>query len=97
MPGLSGLFFFISLLGIPTEDSLMKKLAMLMAFAVAGFSFAVDKIQPTRTGPVSQYGQLMAGKNSSNKGQIYGACKGVSDGNEVVIQGMSLFWSMAIC
>lgn len=73
----------------------MKKLAMLMAFAVAGFSFAVDKIQPTRTGPVSQYGQLMAGKNSSNKGQIYGACKGVSDGNEVVIQGMSLFWSMA--
>jgi hypothetical protein len=73
----------------------MKKFAVLMAFTVAGLSFAADIIQPTRVGPVSQYGQLQAGKNSSGKGQIYGACKGVSDGNEVVIQGMSLFWSTA--
>ena len=73
----------------------MKKLAILLALAMAGLSFAADIIQPTRVGPVSQYGQLQAGKNSSGKGQIYGACKGVSDGNEVVIQGMSLFWSTA--
>ena len=73
----------------------MKKIAILMALALAGLSFAGSVIQPTRVGPVSQYGQLQAGKNSSGKGRIYGACKGVSDGNEVEIQGMSLFWSMA--
>ncbi len=48
-----------------------------------------------RVGPVSQYGQLQAGKNSAGKGQIYGSCKGVSDGNEVAVQGMSLFWSIS--
>ena len=48
-----------------------------------------------RVGPVSQYGQLQAGKNSSGKGQIYGACKGASDGNEVQVKGMSLYWSSA--
>ena len=46
-----------------------------------------------RVGPVSQYGQLMAGKNSNGKGQIYGACKGVADGAEVQVKGMSLYWS----
>ena len=48
-----------------------------------------------RVGPVSAYGQLQAGKNSSGKGQIYGACKGVADGAEVAVQGMSLFWSIS--
>ena len=48
-----------------------------------------------RVGPVSQYGQLQAGKNSANKGQIYGSCKGVKDGAEVQVQGMSLFWSIS--
>jgi hypothetical protein len=71
----------------------MKKLAILLALALASFSFAADKIQPTRVGPVSQYGQLLAGK-TGQKGQIYGSCKGVTSGNEVVVQGMSLFWSM---
>ena len=52
-------------------------------------------VTPTRVGPVSQYGQLLAGTNSSGKGQIYGSCKGTTSGNEVVVQGMSLFWSMA--
>ena len=47
-----------------------------------------------RVGPVSQYGQLMAGKNSSGKGQIYGSCKGVQDGAEVQVRGMSLYWSL---
>ena len=47
------------------------------------------------TAHVSQYGQLLAGTNSSGKGQIYGSCKGTTSGNEVVVQGMSLFWSMA--
>ena len=48
-----------------------------------------------RVGPVSAYGELLAGKNSSGKGQIYGACKGVTDGAEVAVQGMSLFWSIS--
>lgn len=46
------------------------------------------------TGPVSQYGQLITGKNSSGKGQIYGSCLGVKDGSEVQIKGMSLYWSL---
>ena len=46
-----------------------------------------------RVGPVSQYGQLQAGKNRDGKGQIYGACKGVADGAEVQVKGMSLYWS----
>ena len=51
-------------------------------------------ITAERVGPVSQYGQLMAGKNSSGKGQIYGSCKGVQDGAEVQVRGMSLYWSL---
>ena len=47
-----------------------------------------------RIGPVSQYGQLQAGAPSGT-GRIYGSCKGVTAGNEVVVQGMSLFWSIA--
>ena len=51
-------------------------------------------ISPTRVGPVSQYGQLMIGKNSSGKGRIYGSCEGVKDGAEVQVRGMSLYWSL---
>lgn len=47
-----------------------------------------------RIGPVGQYGKLLAGKNSSGKGRIYGGCKGVSDGDEVQVRGMSLYWSL---
>lgn len=60
--------------------------AGVLAMGLATLSFG-------RVGPVSAYGQLQAGTNSSGKGQIYGSCKGVSDGNEVAVQGMSLFWS----
>lgn len=45
-------------------------------------------------GPVSQYGQLMTGKNSQNQGRIYGSCQGVKDGAEVQVRGMSLYWSL---
>ncbi|MCR5027711.1 MAG: cellulase family glycosylhydrolase [Fibrobacter sp.] len=62
--------------------------AGVLAMGLATLSFG-------RVGPVSAYGQLQAGTNSSGKGQIYGSCKGVSDGNEVAVQGMSLFWSIA--
>jgi len=56
-------------------------------------TFASD-ITPLRTGPVSQYGQLMAGKNAQNEGRIYGSCAAYStSGNEVQVKGMSLFWS----
>jgi hypothetical protein len=66
----------------------MKKIALFLSALLAVSAFG-------RVGPVSQYGQLQAGKNSSGKGQIYGKCKGVTSGNEVAVQGMSLFWAIA--
>ncbi len=65
-----------------------KTLFWVLAFCLVSLSFG-------RVGPVSQYGQLQAGKNSAGQGRIYGSCKGVSNGNEVQVQGMSLFWSIA--
>ena len=62
-------------------------LFLLLAFCLVSFSFG-------RVGPVSQYGQLLAGKAGS-KGQIYGSCEGVKDGAEVQVRGMSLFKSIA--
>ena len=63
---------------------------LTFAAAVAS-SFAANRI-----GPVSQYGQLQAGKNSAGKGQIYGSCPSYStSGSEVQVQGMSLFWAIA--
>jgi endoglucanase len=60
----------------------MKKSKMaivaLCAFAFVGSAFAT--IQPTRVGPVSQYGALQAGKNSAGEGRIYGIVQGVIDG-----------------
>ena len=68
----------------------MKFCALLAGIAVAAtFSFG-------RVGPVSQYGQLQAGKNTNGAGRIYGSCPAYStSGNEVQVQGMSLFWSIA--
>lgn len=60
----------------------------VLAAGLLSTSFAANRI-----GPVSQYGQLQAGKNTDGKGQIYGACKGVADGAEVQVKGMSLYWS----
>lgn len=68
----------------------MKKLFPLFVLACCASLFAANRV-----GPVSAYGQLQAGKNLSGKGQIYGSCKGVSSGNEVQVQGMSLFWSIS--
>ena len=66
----------------------MKKSALLvLALGLVSLSFG-------RVGPVSQYGQLQAGKNSQGKGRIYGSCEGVKDGAEVQVRGMSLYWSM---
>lgn len=64
----------------------MKKLLLILLASVTMLFAAA--------GPVSQYGQLMAGKNSSGKGQIYGSCQGVKDGTEVQVKGMSLYWSL---
>ena len=66
----------------------MKKLSLLLLAVLAVMSFG-------RVGPVSQYGQLQAGKVGNGPGRIYGSCKGVTSGNEVVVQGMSLFWSIS--
>lgn len=71
----------------------MKKiLTAACALALAATSFAT--IQPTRVGPVSQYGALQAGKNSADEGRIYGSVGGIADGKEVQVRGMSLTWSM---
>ena len=63
----------------------------------AGFiSISSAAVTPTRVGPVSQYGQLQAGKNSDGHGRIYGSCPSYStSGNEVQVKGMSLYWSSA--
>ncbi|MBR2198634.1 MAG: CIA30 family protein [Fibrobacter sp.] len=72
----------------------LPKLVALGAFALGVFSTAYADITPLRTGPVSQYGQLMAGTNNSGQGRIYGSCAAYStSGNEVQVKGMSLFWS----
>lgn len=64
--------------------------AMTLGFGLA----SAQSIAPTRVGPVSQYGQLMTGKNSAGEGRIYGSCDGVRDGAEVQVRGMSLYWSL---
>lgn len=64
-----------------------RTLFLLLALCLVSLSFG-------RVGPVSQYGQLMAGKAGS-KGQIYGSCEGIKSGKEVAVQGMSLFWAIS--
>ena len=68
--------------------------AFVSAMALGASLAVAQTITPTRVGPVSQYGQLMTGKNSQGKGQIYGSCEGVKDGAEVQVRGMSLYWSL---
>ena len=70
------------------------KIAFLSSLALCASLAVAQDITPTRVGPVSQYGQLMTGKNSQGQGRIYGSCEGVKDGAEVQVRGMSLFWSM---
>jgi len=75
----------------------MKKLTIpaLACAMTLGFGLAsAQTITPTRVGPVSQYGQLMTGKNAAGEGRIYGSCQGVKDGAEVQVRGMSLYWSL---
>ncbi|WP_290727173.1 cellulase family glycosylhydrolase [Fibrobacter sp. UBA2449] len=77
------------------SHSIFKSIALVSAMASAlAASALAQTIAPTRVGPVSQYGQLMTGKNSQGKGRIYGSCDGVKDGAEVQVRGMSLYWSM---
>jgi len=46
-----------------------------------------------RVGPVSQYGELLAGQ-VDGKGRIYGSCEGIAAGKEVQVRGMSMYWSL---
>ena len=69
----------------------MKAVTALCAFALASSAFAT--IQPTRVGPVSQYGALQTGTNAAGEGRIYGSVDGVVDGKEVQVRGRSLTWS----
>ena len=70
----------------------MKKIFILSLLGLFFTSYA--QITPIRVGPVSQYGELITGKNSSGKGQIYGTCDSVANGKEVQVRGMSLYWSL---
>lgn len=53
-----------------------------------------DRSLAERVGPVSQYGELIAGQ-VDGVGRIYGSCQGIAAGNEVQVRGMSMFWSVA--
>ena len=66
----------------------MKKIAVLVAMALSALSFAANRV-----GPVSQYGQLQAGKDASGKGRIFGSCSAYSS-TPVQVKGMSLYWSL---
>ena len=68
--------------------------AFVSAMALGASLAVAQTITPTRVGPVSQYGELITGKNSQGKGRIYGSCEGVKDGAEVQVRGMSLYWSL---
>ena len=46
-----------------------------------------------RVGPVSQYGELLAGQ-VDGIGHIYGSCDGIAAGKEVQVRGMSMYWSL---
>ncbi|NLB64652.1 MAG: cellulase family glycosylhydrolase [Fibrobacter sp.] len=70
----------------------MNKILTTFILSLTLVSYA--NIAPQRVGPVSQYGELLAGKNSAGKGQIYGSCEGITTNKEVQIKGMSLFWSI---
>jgi len=48
----------------------------------------------SRVGPVSQYGQLQAGKLSNGQGRIFGSCNAYND-VPVQVRGMSLYWSLS--
>ena len=73
-----------------------KMLGLALAFGLATSAMAAYTAPtPTRVGPVSQYGKLLAGKNAQKVGRIYGSCDGVKTGKEVRVRGMSLFWSMS--
>lgn len=84
--------------------SLLKSTVILLAGTLALLGCSGDNITEyslvetdlplgDRIGPVSQYGQLIAG-TIDGKGHIYGSCKGVVAGEEVQVRGMSLYWSI---
>lgn len=66
----------------------MKKIAVLVAMALSALSFAANRV-----GPVSQYGQLQAGKDANGKGRIFGSCATYNN-TPVQVKGMSLYWSL---
>jgi len=61
-------------------------LTLLLALGLASLSFG-------RVGPVSQYGQLQAGKTSDGLGRIFGSCP-TYNSEPVQVKGMSLYWSL---
>lgn len=72
-----------------SSSSITSSTSVKSSTSMASFS---PRVGP---GPVSQYGELKAGTNSSGNGRIYGTCNDYStSGHEVQVRGMSLFWSM---
>jgi hypothetical protein len=56
-------------------------------------SAETDRSLAERVGPVSQYGELLAGQ-VDGVGHIYGSCEGIAAGKEVQVRGMSMYWSL---
>jgi len=71
----------------------MKKILMVLMALLISTVFAANRV-----GPVSQYGQLQAGKIPSGKtnaghGRIFGSCPEYNQ-TPVQVRGMSLYWSL---
>ncbi len=81
-------------IGGSTQEIACTSVMVIPATESSSSDSSSPEFAPTRVGPVSQYGQLKAGKNSSGKGRLYGSCEGVKDGSEVQVRGMSLYWSL---
>lgn len=66
---------------------------LLLCLLLAVSFCCSENLKPKVVGPVSQYGELQAGR-IKGKGRIYGSCKGVKPGKEVQLRGLSLYWSL---
>ena len=74
----------------------MRRISRQFLFLVILFGLTSIAHAAMRVGPVSQYGQLQAGKNAAGEGRIYGSCPAYStSGQEVQVKGMSLYWNIS--
>lgn len=82
-----------TLVEVPADTAKVDSPAVEVEIVIPSYKPVVFP-ESERVGPVSQYGKLLAGKNSRGVGRIYGSCQGVADSAEVQVRGMSLYWSL---